>query len=203
MLPDWWVEMTDQAVWFLRLQEKSYRKDIRAVMQGGDHDKTSHVTIFHEILNDPNLPESEKTEDRMTAEAGSLVGAGTLTSAHMLTLTSFFVLSNPEILEKLLAELKTVMLTPMSTPDQQVLEALPYLNAVIDEGLRLSYGSMHRLSRSHPTESLNYKEWVIPPGTPVGYCAYLVHMNANIFENPHAFKPQRWLNLDERYVPEV
>lgn len=42
----------------------------------------------------------------------------------------------------LLAELKTVMPNLTSTPDQQSLEGHPYLNAVLDAGLRLSYGSV-------------------------------------------------------------
>jgi hypothetical protein len=74
-LPDWWVKRTDDAVWLLRKQEAEYRIHTRAVMRGGDADKTSHVTIFHEILNEPTLPQSEKTESRMTAEANVDVGA--------------------------------------------------------------------------------------------------------------------------------
>jgi cytochrome P450 len=195
-LPDWWVKRTDDAVWLIRLQEAEYLMHTRAVMRGGDADKTSHVTIFHEILNEPSLPPSEKTEKRMTAEAESLVGAGTLTSAHMLSLTSYFVLSNPKISENLLKELEVAMPNPNSSPSQQVLESLPYLNAVMDEGFRMSYGSMHRLSRSHPRDALQYRDWIIPPGTPVGYSAYMLHRNPDIFPEPEKFKPERWLNLE-------
>lgn len=196
LLPDWWVRLTDRAVWSLRVQDKEYRAQVRSVMSGGDVDKTSHVTIFHEILNEPSLPPSEKTEDRMKAEAESLVGAGTLTSAHMLSLTSYFVLRDPKILQELTEELERVMPDAESSPGQQVFERLPYLNAVMDEGLRMSYGSMHRLSRSHPKDALQYREWVIPPETPVGYSAYMLHRNSEVFPEPDKFKPERWLGLE-------
>lgn len=189
------MKRTDDAVWLIRRQEAEYMAQTRAVMRGGDADKTSHVTIFHEILNEPSLPASEKTELRMKAEATSLVGAGTLTSAHMLALTTYFVLENPEILHKLLEELETAMPDAQSSPSQQTFESLPYLNAVMDEGLRLSYGSMHRLSRSHPNDTLQYHDWTIPAGTPVGYSAYMLHRDPTIFPEPEKFKPARWLNL--------
>jgi cytochrome P450 len=195
-LPDWWVKRTDKAVWLIRVQEAEYLAQTRAIMRGGDADKTSHITIFHEILNEPSLPADEKTEMRMKAEAESLVGAGTLTSAHMLSLTSYFVLSNLGILDKLTRELEVAMPDPTSSPSLQVFETLPYLNAVMDEGFRLSYGSMHRLSRSHPKDTLQYRDWVIPPGTPVGYSAYMLHRNPDVFPEPEEFKPERWLSID-------
>jgi cytochrome P450 len=195
-LPDWWVKATNDAVWLIRIQEEEYLNQVRSVINGGDEDKTSHVTIFHEILSDPNLPPDQKTEARMKAEAESLVGAGTLTSAHMLSLTSYFVLANPTILRRLLAELETAMPDPTSSPSQQVFESLPYLNAVMDEGLRMSYGSMHRLSRSHPKDTLQFRDWTIPPGTPVGFSSYLLHNNPEIFPQPLEFNPQRWLDLE-------
>jgi cytochrome P450 len=196
LLPDWWVKATNDAVWLIRVQQVEYFKQVRAIINGGDEDKTSHVTIFHQILSDPNLSPDQKTDVRMKAEAESLVGAGTLTSAHMLSLTSYFVLANPDILKRLLAELETAMPDPNSSPTQQIFESLPYLNAVMDEGFRMSYGSMHRLSRSHPKDSLQFRNWTIPPGTPVGFTNYLLHNNPEIFPQPHEFNPQRWLDLE-------
>lgn len=197
-LPDWWVKATNGAVWLIRVQEDEYNKMASSVIEGGDSDKTRHITIFHEILNEPSLPDSEKTESRMRAEAESFVGAGTLTSAHMLALTSYFILATPGVLKTLMAELERAMPDPNSNPSQSVFESLPYLNAVMDEGFRLSYGSMHRLSRSHPNEELQYKNWTIPRGTPVGFCNYFLHLNPTLFPEPRSFKPERWLSLDQK-----
>lgn len=196
LLPDWWVKATDDAVWQIRVQDAEYRAMAEGVIAGGDEDKTSHVTIFHEILKEPELPPEEKTVMRMKAEATSFVGAGTLTVAHMLSLTCFFVLKEPAIHKCLMAELRKAIPDPDSQISQQKLMLLPYLTAVVDEGLRLSYGSMHRLSRSHPMETLHFREWTIPAGTPVGCSAYLIHTNPKLFPEPYAFRPERWLDLE-------
>jgi cytochrome P450 len=196
LLPDWWVKATNDAVYIIRVQEAEYLEMARRVIKGSKDDSSTHATVFSGILNEPSLPPAQKTEQRMKAEAESFVGAGTLTSAHMLSLTSYFVLENPRILKALSAELSHAMPDASSSPNMQVFESLPYLNAVINEGLRMSYGSMHRLSRSHPNASLQYGDWVIPPGTPVGYSAYLVHNNPKLFPNPQEFNPERWTRLE-------
>jgi cytochrome P450 len=129
----------------------------------------------------------------MIAEAEFFVGAGTLTSAHMLSLTTCFVLDNPCILKTLSTELSKVMTDAYSLPDLQLLVFLPYLNAVINEGLRMNYGS---ISRSHPNASLPYGDWMIPPGTPVGCSAYLVPNNPELFPNLQEFDSERWTWLE-------
>ncbi|KAF2205697.1 hypothetical protein GQ43DRAFT_427897 [Delitschia confertaspora ATCC 74209] len=152
------VKAANDAVWLNRIQEAEYLQQIRGVLGGGDKDKTSRITIFHETINDPGPPPDQTSEKRMVAEVEALVGVDTLTSTHMLSLTSYFVLVNPEILKSPLAELGKAVPDPTSSPSQQAFESLSYLNAAMDEDFRLSYGSMHRLSRSHPKESLKFHD---------------------------------------------
>lgn len=64
---------------------------------------------------------------------------------------------------------------------------------MIQEGLRLAYGVATRLQRIAPDEVLNYKGLAIPPGTSTGMTAVLVHTNPEIFPDPHAFNPERWV----------
>lgn len=65
----------------------------------------------------------------------------------------------------------------------------------------LSYGSMHRLPRVSPMQALQYKEWTIPAGVPVGMSAYFQHSNPDIFPQPFDFIPERW--LPENVTPEM
>jgi hypothetical protein len=87
---------------------------------------------------------------------------------------------------------------PNSIPECKILESLPYLSAVISEGLRLSYGVTTRLPRVAPTETLHYKGYAIPPGTPVSQTCYFVLMNPTIFPDPENFDPERWLDKEKR-----
>ena len=64
---------------------------------------------------------------------------------------------------------------------------------MIHEGLRLAYGVSTRLQRADPDRPMQYKDWVIPPGTNTGMTAILVHTNPEIFPEPYEFKPERWV----------
>lgn len=199
-LPDWWVKATNQPAWLLRIQTADYTEQTRRVLVGGDQDLTEHATIFHALRDDPDLPPSEKSQERLAAEATSLVGAGTLTSAHMLALTSFMVLSNPLVLQKLLTELEEAIPEKNASADLANLESLPYLTAIISEGLRLSHGTLHRLSRVHPNNTLKFQDWVIPPNIAVAMTPYFLHLDPVMFPEPRKFDPERWLGKDQKEV---
>ncbi len=168
------------------------------MLTGGDADQISHVTIFHALRDDPALPPEEKARERLVSEAVSLVGAGTLTSAHMLSLISYMILANSHVLKQLLAELETAIPDPSQSAGLETLEPLPYLNAVIYEGLRLSCGTIHRLTRVQPKNALQFHEWTVPPNTPVGMTPAFLHDNETIFPKPREFDPNRWLNAEPK-----
>ncbi len=73
------------------------------------------------------------------------------------------------------------------------LEQLPYLGAVIAEGNRLSFGLTKRNTRVAPDEALQYKNFIIPPGTPISMTSLCVHTEESVFPNPWRFDPERWL----------
>jgi cytochrome P450 len=121
-----------------------------------------------------------------------LIGAGSHTVAWALTVSAFYILSNPTILRNLKEELRANKTTADWLSLYQ-LEKLPYLTAVIKEGLRLSYGASVRLPRSAPDTELRFKDWVIPRGTSVSMSAVLQHENEAVFPEARSFKPERWL----------
>jgi cytochrome P450 len=122
-----------------------------------------HATIFHEILAG-DLPAEEKTFNRLRKEGMSLLGAGTETVAWTLSVTTYHILANPEIHLKLIQELRPIFEKARGQPSWTQLEQLPYLNSVISEGLRLSFGVSAPLPRIAPDEILVFREWTIPAG---------------------------------------
>jgi cytochrome P450 len=76
------------------------------------------------------------------------------------------------------------------------LERLPYLTAVLKEGLRLGYGATARSARVAPDTSLKCGGWIIPAGTPVSMTIPITHHDESIFPNADAFNPNRWLGDD-------
>ncbi|SMR47054.1 unnamed protein product [Zymoseptoria tritici ST99CH_1A5] len=194
MMPLWVVERTAPDVMRLIKFQMDMATQVSLQMSGksADNKVSDHPTIFHELLQPGALPESEQTLPHLVNEAQSIVAAGQVTTTHYLNTTAYHILAREDVLKRLKAELKEVM-SDGSLPSWQALEQLPYLSAVVLEGYRMSHGPVHRLQRVAPDEDLVYKDYVLPPGTPVGMTSIFIHENPSLFPDPRAFKPERWL----------
>jgi cytochrome P450 len=169
-------------------------------------------TIFGSVLTS-DLPASEKSLGRMTEEAISLFAAGTETVAWALTVVTYHLLTKPTMLEKLTTEINSARDNSGNLPSWSALEKLPYLDAVIYEGLRLSYGVASRTSRIPTDEDLIYRgewtpkgittpkkaEYVLPRGYAVGMSSVITHHDENVFPDSHSFIPERWLDENNQH----
>ena len=198
--PFWLVKLLNPGIYTGLQSRLLYNKQITDLKEKRLHspasiDKEASHSVFEAML-DSSLPASEKSVERLTQEAQVFLPAGTLTTAHMLIRTTYELLANKPVLRKLMEELHAESSGSSSQFSLNRLERLPYLNAVVLEGLRLSYGVTHRLQRIAPDRSIQFHEWTIPLGTPVGMTSVLVHNNSDIFPEPQSFIPERWLPLD-------
>ncbi|KAF7113807.1 hypothetical protein CNMCM5793_004862 [Aspergillus hiratsukae] len=180
--------------------QKRCRKMIKEIVaahnervKAGQAAEGDSVNIFEDILRS-DLPPQNKSETRLAQEMQVLVSAGSETTAKAITYILFYLLNDPATMQKLKAELETV------GPDPPLiqLEQLPYLTGVMLEGIRLSYGVSARLPRIAPYNALKFRDWTIPPGTPVSMSCILLHHDETIFPDSHRFKPERWLDAAER-----
>lgn len=153
-------------------------------------------TIVHEIL-DSQLGKHDKSFQRVFEEVTSVSGAGFETTGGVLRLLSYCVLS-----------LVVQVHQEPGTIDLRKLELLPFLTAVVMEGLRLSPGVATRMARIAPDRDLCYRDWRIPAGTPVGMTTILMHTDERSYPNPYSFRPERWMdgsggrkNVDHAYAP--
>ncbi|KAL9124190.1 MAG: hypothetical protein Q9217_006456 [Psora testacea] len=194
-MPLWLTGLISPGMIALINQQLSLEKQVnemKASLAQGKKD-TEQRTIFYDILSNDQVRPQEKETEHLVTEAQAVVGAGTVTTAHTLSILVYHLLSNPDILARTQNELRALMADLDTKPRWQHLEQLPYLNAVVTEGLRLSYGATHRLQRIFPDTALQYQTWTIPPGTPVGMTSVLIHNNPAIFPTPKKFDPERWL----------
>ena len=125
-------------------------------MQAIKTDKRRKETIFAQILSS-ELPEEELSDQRLIDEGVLIATAGSETTAWAITITTYHIVRHPEVLAKLHAEPSTVKISPgNSVAAWTSLEQLPYLTAVIKEGLRLP--------RIYD-KPIQYQQWTIPAGT--------------------------------------
>ena len=153
--------------------------------------------IFQQLL-DSDIPAEEKSMNRLVDEGITFIGAGSVTTAHVLSTITYHVLANPEIFDKLQQELQNIQSNDPELSARALLvqlEQFPYLTATITEGLRLAHGILRRAERVAPGPT-KLQGWIIPPGTVIGMSASMMHIDPTIFPNPQEFQPERWLASD-------
>ncbi|KAJ6186275.1 Cytochrome P450 [Penicillium mononematosum] len=196
--------LTPRAADLFMMKRIIREKSIEALEHDG---RKSSQTIF-DALSDPAIPEAERSLQRLEDEALLVLGAGTETTARVMSVGLFYLLSNKTLFYRLRAELKPLMPTPDARPTWNQLEELPYLTSVINEALRLTHVIPCRLPRIAPKEDLQFNGYTIPAGTPVSQSICDVHLDPYVFPNPHKFEPDRWIEaaakaerLDRYLVP--
>ena len=203
-MPEWLAKIVQPSTLQLLSQQRGWRsqiRDVKASIARGEKPE-GQTSIFYDVLTNPEVRPQEKTDSHMQDEAQTLIAAGSLTSAHILTYITFHIISNHSILQKLQAELEPVTSGSSTSPKWQQLEQLPYLTAVIAEGLRMGYGVPHRLQRCFPDMELEYGSYRIPKLTPVSMSTLHIHDNPTLFPDPRSFQPERFIKQPQlkKYV---
>ena len=175
-------------------------------------EKRSDKSVLDGIINSDAIPESDKTVDRITQEARTLVGAGSETTGSSLECIAYHVLANPDVLRRLKQELAEAVSKAGAVEEPlthyDIVQPLPFLTAVINEGLRLANSVSGRLARSSPRTTYEYKSYVLPPNTVISMAIKGSHGDESIFPEPTRFNPDRWLvkpselkRLDKYFSP--
>lgn len=143
---------------------------------------------------------TQMTPKQLRDETMTLFLAGHETTALTLAWTWYLLSQNTAAESRLHEELGAVLGgRAASAPD---LARLPYLNAVVSEVLRL-YPPAYLLARTS-IASCMIGGYEIPAGTTILTSPWLMHRDARYFDDPHAFRPERWLDgLTERLPPGV
>jgi cytochrome P450 len=153
-------------------ERQSERKDVLAMlMQARDEDGQP-------------MTDRELRDELMTALA-----AGHETTATALCWAFERILSTPGVYAKLREELDGIGGLDAS-PER--IAALPYLDATIKEVLRLRpvVPVVGRVLK----QPITLGGYELPAGTTVGACIYLAHRNPDVYPEPDAFRPERFLN---------
>lgn len=119
--------------------------------------------------------------------------AGADTTAIIMKSITWYILSNPAVHARLVAELDAAGLS--SPPQYEQTRDLSYLDAVIREGMRMHPVISGILERIVPPTGLTLADGrVIAPGTKIGLSTWVTSRNAAIWgADPETFNPDRWL----------
>jgi cytochrome P450 len=130
------------------------------------------------------LSDSDLRDELMTALA-----AGHETTATALAWAVERLLANPAAYNNLRDEVRA--LGPR--PDPERLIALPYLDALVKEVMRMR--PVVPLVGRVLMKPYTLAGYDLPAGTSVGACIYLAHRNPEIYPEPEQFRPERFLGV--------
>lgn len=131
------------------------------------------------------------------------LAAGADTTAAALRTIFYLVLKNPRVWTKLQ---EAVLAAPFAQPETLQLpapyaqtRAIPYLEAVIREALRLIPGEMFPQERVVPAGGLHLPDGqFVPQGTVIGFTSYVMHRNKAIWgADAEDFRPERFLRDEQ------
>ena len=143
-------------------------------------------------IRDPNMLEKILASEMMDhCVAGQESAGGALSLClHHLSL-------NPAVQNRLTMELRAHLSEPdFLARSLKELEALPYLNAIILETLRLLNANPDP-TRLVPSTGCTLAGYRIPAGTCSFALAYVLHHDETVFRNAETFDPGRWIVVKE------
>ena len=144
--------------------------------------------------------------DDLLTESMLQILAGSDTTATAIRATMLYLMTHHRVYKILQAEIDaTVASSQASTTfdivSDETLKGLPYLQAVVREGLRMHPPITDVVPKKVPVGgdvfTIDGKEYFFPGGTNISYNAWGLHHDKKIFgEDADCFRPERWL-LDD------
>ena len=132
------------------------------------------------------------SEAELIAHTGVIFLAGHETTANALTWTIFWLSQHPQVTGDLVNELDSIL--HGEPPRIEQLHQLPLLDRVIKESMRvLTSVPWNGRVTSETTELGGYE---LPKGTEVLVSIYHTHHMPEIYQDPEAFKPERWETIN-------
>ncbi|EWZ52251.1 hypothetical protein FOZG_02044 [Fusarium oxysporum Fo47] len=140
-------------------------------------------------------PKGQETLN-LYGDAQLIAVAGSDTTAASLTCLFFELAINPQALHNVQEEIDRYHLE-YSTLDHQNLSKLSYLQACINESMRLYPLLPSGLQRITPPEGLQVGSIRLPGDTIVSIPSYAFNRDERLFKNADQFIPERWTTMTE------
>ncbi|KAL4797260.1 cytochrome P450 [Aspergillus venezuelensis] len=135
---------------------------------------------------------NEITDRELEVNASVLIVAGSETTATLLSGATYWILRNPDVAARVTAEVRTVMKNESDITFQKVTAQLPYMQACLDEALRM-YPPVPSGLQRWTVVSTTISGYDIPAGMKVSVHHYAAYTSPTNFYLPHSFIPDRWL----------
>jgi cytochrome P450 len=184
------VVPAEAARWRATHFENSREKTIRRL---ADHDRNHADLIKHILDHEGSRKGLSQTE--IILNMVLFISAGSETTANTMTGWTYFVCRDPAILAKVTDEIRTAFASPEEIRWETVRE-LPYLNATLEEALRLFSPAPSNQPRLIPPGGAVVAGCRLPEGITVSVAPFAAVLAPENFADAEDFIPERWLSND-------
>ncbi|KAH7207945.1 cytochrome P450 [Fusarium oxysporum] len=137
-------------------------------------------------------------EEELIQQAFISIIAGSNTTAHALRMIILSLITNPNAYRSLIAEIRKVTSSVSNPISWAQTQTLPYLQAVVREGLRTWPPVAGLGFKQVPPEGDTINGFFVPGGTQVGQGFYAVGRSRLVWgDDADVFRPERWLLAGE------
>ncbi|MCO8254154.1 cytochrome P450 [Haladaptatus sp. AB618] len=185
-----------------RMQIKDARKQLDDVVYQLIRERREDPTgegVISTLLDATDEHGNHMSDEQIRDEVVTLLLAGHETTALSLTLTMYALAQYPEVEEKLVAELDEVL--DGETPTMADLDDLTYTEKVVKESMRL-YPPVPGIVREATKPDI-IGGYEIPAGATVQMNQWVVHRDPRWYDDPLAFRPERWTKEFEKSLPKL
>ncbi|KAL1641284.1 hypothetical protein SLS58_006186 [Diplodia intermedia] len=176
------------------------------------------MAISREVINERLAPGAEQkkdmlgsflkrglTPDEVETEISISLIAGSDTTATAMRASLLAIISNPRVYARLTREIDDAIAAGKVSSPIRDSEArnLPYLQAVIKEGLRRFSPITQLRERVVPPQGDTFDGKFIPGGTFVGINSWTIQCHPVYGDDPEVFRPERWLIDDEERLKQM
>ncbi|KAI9596188.1 cytochrome P450 [Syncephalis fuscata] len=162
---------------------------------GGHRRKDSLQKLIDAVDEETGATMSDQD---LVAQSIMLMVAGTDTTASTLTWTLLLLIEHPECARRLVEEIKALYPDPDTKITYEDVQSLPYLDAVLNESMRIRPIAPHGMPRVVPEGGITMGGYFLPAGTTVFSSFNALHLNEHVFPDPDVFKPERWLTSPDQ-----
>ncbi|KAL7895418.1 cytochrome P450 [Trichoderma sp. SZMC 28014] len=188
----WLLVPKKAASWRLIHLNNSREKTVRRLQDP----HREHTDFMYHILNNESKSLLSKTEIQLNMAL--FISAGTDTTATALAGWTYFICTHPNVYKRLAAEIRGAFKANDEVKWDKV-KSLAYLEATLNEALRLYPPSPASQQRVVPPGGATIAGLFVPAGTTVAVPPWVsTHSHVNFIE-PDAFIPERWLREDPKF----
>jgi benzoate 4-monooxygenase len=204
VMPPWWRPILKKTPWFSKGQQAVKNLAGMSVVMVAQRlqNPSDRPDLLSKLIVSKDEQGNPMGKEELTAEAQTQLIAGSDTTSNSSCAITFYLAQNPRVQAKLQKELDEHLGTDdEAVPTWDQVKSLEYLDAVINEGLRIHSTSAMGLPRIVPEGGMTVLGRFFPAGTILSVPSFTIHRDPKVWgDDVETFRPERWFECDQTLI---